>query len=551
MHETVTLSLSHSANHVTTHLYNNQESHISYRKGQSTGYDNTVYLAANPTYQGTINYNPRAILYELNGGSGALGKYEYYDPEIIGAKQQEQEEIGNNNSIEIIKSPTKVEKNQYQIALDSGKVKGGLLTVENTKYWSDYNKLIYKPKSLNSLTNWNHDPQNDLGFNKHGKERKFDTFHIGSEEYKQGKDNNEDEDSIELFRSFLEECDLFQGMNILTEVDSAWGGFSNEYLTELKDEYFNNGDSKYSFWIWGLYNCKKPMDFKLKNSRIKTTLELLKNSTLYFPIADPNINLKNNTILNDKFDNKSLWHSSALKSLPIDSLWTITSRLDNPIGMSQIEDDLLRGYKSRNMVSEIKLVDPSSSDQTGANNVLASGIGNILIDTSSSSGSPYDLYANATAFSDSMVPKNEEKSVQYTQPLYEKLDGKYFAKTYIVPTEVNADLELMNVEQSKLQNRFPINEYKSVKSSIATNYTFPDILNNQTSIVNEFGICSKPRALFKDYKKFLERSSRITSRAYSYDVDLDDQSSLIEEANNMIEDYTYEWDDDEDEEDWD
>lgn len=48
-------------------------------------------------------------------------------------------------------------------------------------------------------------------------------------------------------RPFLEECDQLQGLQIITGIDDAWGGFAAKYLDRVRDEL-----GKTSAWVWGL-----------------------------------------------------------------------------------------------------------------------------------------------------------------------------------------------------------------------------------------------------------------------------------------------------------
>ncbi|CAH2352337.1 protein Dml1p [[Candida] railenensis] len=556
MHETITLGLSQNANHIATHLYNNQESHLSYKKGSSSNYDNLVYLTSTRNFQGTINYNPRAILYELNGGIGALGKFDYYGPEIRGMHEEERDEkIGKGSmqnvdtfgeSDDLFKPFPKIEKNSYQKALDSGSVKQGMLTVENTKYWSDYNKLIYKPSSLNTLTDWVHDPASDASFghSRNGEQSKFSNYYVGVNEY----NSKENVDHTETFRSYLEDCDLFQGMNILTEVDSGWGGFTDSYLTEIKDEYFNNGgDSKYSFWNWAIYNNNLTMDLDSKLSRVKTTIALIKNSTLYFGVTGSPDYKKSSGIINqDNFKQSSLWHSSAVKSLLIDNLWTIGNQNSERISMNQFESELLRGNTSRNIVGDINIHSESKA--------VEDRIENMMIDVSRNQIN--DLYASAASEasevgSSGSKGNTESNPLDFTNEIYKPLKpSKYFSKSYIIPINLGVDLAAKNKAQLSVQEPFPITEYNIMNpSTITSNYTFPqDIIREPTSIYTEFGISSKPKDLLKDYKLFLQRTSKISNRGgYKYDnFDIDE---LVEDVNGLIEEYTYDWESEDEE--WD
>ncbi len=48
-------------------------------------------------------------------------------------------------------------------------------------------------------------------------------------------------------RPFVEEADQMQGIQIMTTIDDAWGGFAARYIEQLRDEY-----GKLPIWTWGL-----------------------------------------------------------------------------------------------------------------------------------------------------------------------------------------------------------------------------------------------------------------------------------------------------------
>jgi hypothetical protein len=50
-------------------------------------------------------------------------------------------------------------------------------------------------------------------------------------------------------RPFAEESDSLQGFQVITEGDSAWSGFTVEYLDLIRGEY-----PKASIWTWGIEN---------------------------------------------------------------------------------------------------------------------------------------------------------------------------------------------------------------------------------------------------------------------------------------------------------
>ena len=50
-------------------------------------------------------------------------------------------------------------------------------------------------------------------------------------------------------RPFAEEADQMQGIQVITSVDDAWGGFAARYLDRIRDEY-----GKTTVHVWGIEN---------------------------------------------------------------------------------------------------------------------------------------------------------------------------------------------------------------------------------------------------------------------------------------------------------
>lgn len=486
MSEVINLSLSQKANHILAHLYNNQEAHLPYSKTATVEFDNSVFLSTSKNPNGTVNYSPRSLNYDLIRGYGALGKYEYCELK------------GNiEGQYEVVQTGVRMDKNEYQKALDKGMNKSNTLNVNNTKYWTDYNKLIYNPRSLNQLNNWEYQP-NDFGVNRSFPNLKFDTFNKGKEEYHQYS-----EDSLENFRNTLEKCDLIQGVNFISEVDSAWGGFTNELLVDLKDEFFNNGiNSKYNIWVHGLIDHNLNPKLNQLYSRINTIIELSFNSTLFFPI---NFN-PSSEVLTSGYDGRSEWHNSSIHAIFLNSIWGLNNQIESTVKMSVIEDELLRGWDKRNIVNEIKI----HKIKQATNN-----FGMVDIDRASL----YNLVDNI---------KIKDKSDSIDLSLSDSNNSKYFAKSYIVPNNDNL------VESLNKKENFPINIYKNNKvNDILSNDTFPNIIEDK-SVYTEF---SSSNTLKNDLKLYRE----VIKRSRENEV-IEDKFELIEKISELIEEYTIGYD---------
>lgn len=126
-----------------------------------------------------------------------------------------------------------IPKNKYQQELDRMDVDSeyqmdldAIEQLESTVYnWSDFNRIYYHPRSMNAISTH----QADDVVNP------FDNYTIGKDAYVENeKEMNVFDDN---FRLFAEECDYLQGFQILTDIDDAFGGFTEGLIHDIRDEF--------------------------------------------------------------------------------------------------------------------------------------------------------------------------------------------------------------------------------------------------------------------------------------------------------------------------
>jgi hypothetical protein len=110
----------------------------------------------------------------------------------------------------------------------------------DVRYWSDFNRVYYNPKSIVQLQEYELNSQI----------MPFEKWEAGEDLF-QSLDKEFDLLDRDI-RPFAEECDQMQGFQILTGADDAWGGFAAKYLDALRDEY-----GKTSTWVWGIEDCTR------------------------------------------------------------------------------------------------------------------------------------------------------------------------------------------------------------------------------------------------------------------------------------------------------
>lgn len=498
MNEVISISASHHANHVLASLYNNQESHLPYSPKAPINHWNQVFLNANKLPNGRTNYSPRVIIYELTGGLGSYSPFKYF------------ENAADISGPTVIETGIKVPKNDYQKQLDNGKpTDPTTLTDKTVHYWSDYNKMIYKPTSLVTLSNWNHEV-NGKGHHRLFPNIEFNYFHQGVEEYKEVQD-----DTIEEFRKNLENCDLVQGCNFLSDIDSSWGGFTNSLITDIKDEFFNNGiNNKYNLWTY-TFSGKTPTKLLPTLNKIKSLVEFSKNSSLVLPLSLDTSSL----LLNSDFNPDNFWHRGAIESVFINSLWGLNNTNDTNynVKMATIEDELLRGYNDRNIVNEINIHQLPTQDDHMSYTLQSVNI--------------MDYYNPVPS-----ITSPPTKPGIINLGLNKKTNEKSISKSFIVPD--NSSLELESSLTTHVYTNPALNDITKVD-------TFPSILELKQVYI-EMNQSSALKNDFKEYRKIISRV-RPGSGDVAQEI-IEDKQELMEDLSNIIEEYIIGYEDESDEE---
>jgi hypothetical protein len=119
------------------------------------------------------------------------------------------------------------------------------LTTQKVRWWSDFNRVYYHPRSSIQLNQY----QLDLS--------PFNSFSQGRDLFRDvdkvvpsvcGRLLIQDDELLDKdIRAFAEECDSLQGFQVILDSHSAWTGFSAEYISAIRAEY-----PKSSIWTWGI-----------------------------------------------------------------------------------------------------------------------------------------------------------------------------------------------------------------------------------------------------------------------------------------------------------
>ncbi|KAJ5586494.1 hypothetical protein N7450_006281 [Penicillium hetheringtonii] len=303
MHEIVTLQLGQRANYLATHFWNLQESYFTYNESEESPVDHDVHFRPGYGADGSETYTPRTVIYDLKGGFGTLRKYNaLYELSEDSASGQ-----GLWDGQEVVQKQDPIPQSEYQKSLDQG-TSAPQLTSETVRYWSDYNRVFYHPRSIVQLNEYELNSQ----------VMPFEDWNVGEELF---NDLDKEHDLLDRdLRPFAEECDQLRAVQLFTTSDDAWGGFTARYIDRLRDEY-----GKKSVWVWTMEDgtrVQRHKQLKKDTNKAKSLYSISPQSTLYVPVIDIPQKLPRSL----QVDRHSEWQTTALLSSALETV-TLPSRL--------------------------------------------------------------------------------------------------------------------------------------------------------------------------------------------------------------------------------
>ncbi|KAL4809194.1 tubulin domain-containing protein [Aspergillus unguis] len=303
MHEIVTLQLGQRANYLATHFWNLQESYFTYNGQEESPVDHDVHFRPGVGADGGETYTPRTLIYDLKGAFGTLRKNNalYELTEDLAPGQ------GLWDGKEIQQQLAPIPQSEYQQSLDAG-TSAPQLSSETVRFWSDYNRVFYHPRSIVQL--------NDYELNS--KIMPFEDWNLGEDLF---SELDKEHDLLDRdVRPFAEECDQLRALQLFTSSDDAWGGFTARYVDRLVDEY-----GKKAVLVWAIEDGRRTQQTsKLKHemNKARTIHSVSPEATMYTPIIDPPSRLPSTIQVNSS----SEWYTSALISMAVESV-TLPTRL--------------------------------------------------------------------------------------------------------------------------------------------------------------------------------------------------------------------------------
>ncbi|CAI7625158.1 unnamed protein product [Penicillium pancosmium] len=339
MHEVVTLQLGQRANYLATHFWNLQESYFTCNDSEETPVDHDVHFRPGYGADGSETYTPRTVIYDLKGGFGTLRKYnalyELTEDSVAGQ--------GLWDGKEVVQKQAPIPQSDYQKSLDQG-ISAPQLTSDTVRYWSDYNRVFYHPRSIVQLNEYELNSQI----------MPFEDWNVGEELF---NDLDKEHDLLDRdLRPFAEECDQMRAIQLFSTSDDAWGGFTARYIDRIRDEY-----GKKSVWVWAMEEGNKVQrhrQLKRDTNKAKSLCSISPQSTLYVPVIDIPQKLPRSI----QVDRQSEWQSTALLSSALETV-TLPSRL-RPYHDFEAS---LAGDDGRHNIFELQSTINPENEDSGAN----------------------------------------------------------------------------------------------------------------------------------------------------------------------------------------
>ncbi|KAI1122845.1 tubulin domain-containing protein [Nemania abortiva] len=400
MREIITLQLGQQSNYVATHFWNAQESYFTYGADEESPVDHDVHFRPGLGADGTETFMPRTVIYDLKGGFGTLKRLnDLYDITEDAAASS----LWPGQAVVHRQQP--IEASTYQQSLDAGQAPPEL-TTSTVRYWSDFNRVFYHPKSIIQL--------NEYELNS--TLMPFEKWHMGEELF---ANLDKEHDLLDRdLRPFAEEADHMQGIQIMSGIDDAWGSFAARYVERIRDEY-----GKMPVWTFGIQEPMRGLPrekrlLKLVN-KARALAELSSQASLIVPLAMPEVSLPSGLHL----DASSPWHVSALFAATIESTTLYTRlRTTDRIYSSNLGQmtDLLNVFGRQTIANiEMSPVSPQKETQNGTNG---------SVHLTSARGEPISsLYNNS--LDDELGPESEKETTSLEVDLSSPQDLRLEAGT--------------------------------------------------------------------------------------------------------------------------
>ncbi|KAK3356990.1 tubulin domain-containing protein [Lasiosphaeria hispida] len=521
MHEIITLQLGQQSNYLATHFWNTQESYFTYSENEESLVDHDVHWRPGVGADGTETFMPRTVIYDLKGGFGSLRKIN-----ALYADQDEGEGIASQalwNGPTVLQKDPPIAPSAYQQSLEVDDTPAPL-TTSSVRYWSDFSRVYYHPRSAVQLSEF------ELG----SQLMPFERYDSGEELFA-ALDREHDVVDRDL-RPFVEEADQMQGIQVLTGMDDAWGGFAAKYLERLRDEY-----GKTAIWVWGMQGGVRGLTRDKRMLRLankaRAITEMYKQASVVIPLALP-ASLPRSIVL----DRTSYWHTSALLASAIESI-TLPSRLKDPANRDTLSNmaDTLNTMGKQNVAGlQMSVADPdeAASPPTPSTDPRAPGGGWQITEDHLSEGLSLDLHFTP---SDELNPHRRTATTPKPPRVFSQLiASRGFPPQQAADPDAEADQDLRNHRRRRRPAHEPVTRTYSTALAFPLLDSFPPIFRRASdpgtplaTAVNIISSLSADTAVSDQLKTLRTTVAR--------SIGVEDREALGNELAEMAEEYHEGW----------
>lgn len=304
MHEVVHLSFGPQADALHCEFYNQQQKYFVYKKSEL----DSSHVDPQVRFVYGREYTPRAVFWDYRNGFGKQKQYRH-------------------------------ELEEHDLA---GQVDKISLPSQESEQWADYTEFPIHQSSMHRITDWDWLPNNQFGIQRgapEGQHEEFEREDVGSEQFTaachQQGGNSEDYLDTTL-RPQLEQCDLLEGVNLVTDL-GGWGGFAARFLATMRDDFV----TKQPIFTWALSRplqqiYPKNVPLKLQLSRVEILTQMSEFASLVLPLEN---------VVDGDFRANARAHLPAFESLCL-----LSSMRRNRVGMERIVQDLTVELPQANIV---------------------------------------------------------------------------------------------------------------------------------------------------------------------------------------------------------
>ncbi|KAI4499578.1 hypothetical protein M0802_005474 [Mischocyttarus mexicanus] len=445
--EILTIQLGHYSNFIGTHWWNLQETNFSYDPNNPSEINHDILYREGENLKKQVTFTPRLLLVDLKGTLGYLKESgTLYDTSHHGESSSL---LWDEKNIEI-KEENQCSKPTFIESLDQSveTAESEEIDLENSvNTWVDYLVPRFHPRTVNIVKEYEHNSSDHL----------FDIYTYGRNLWNKEQFSDDFTDKI---RSYVEECDLMQGFQVLVDSTDGFAGLGASCIQHLQDEY---GKSVITF------PCIDGQNTDLSTSdiirAINTALcwqQLEEHSSLFSPLCCgqsgwPQIgNPRNFDNLNYQLGLK--YHTSSILATALDTLSLRYRRKEYPnVNLTDLCADL--SHNGKTVITSLCLPFPMAVKQDLID-ILDDYEGSILTSLTPSCNIPIDRNMQSIALrgipEDRLKRPIDKAKKQMSKPAYRCSTVHEMMTCYLAYAYQSSATYLSTIESSlKIKPPYP------------------------------------------------------------------------------------------------